>query len=244
MKAEVIVIRNFSACHNQIHVWKCVIKRNRVSHVIVLITVSLPDIRVSALPKHDISWQKVMLQAETSGQLSVVMILTATNIVARFAMWLVLAMSTNKVGENSSPYFCCVSLIYNYFLENICNWKTLSVFCLGLNFMRPENDFFFHLKYSFCYHFQYAARDGRTIRPTRTTPPGPVPQLWRNTCFRPMSTGTVVKTEWNFLMFQTKEAACICERWIGIHWKKCTPVFGYLGNQSRWNIFQFWYREL
>jgi hypothetical protein len=62
-----------------------------------------------------------MLQAETSGQLSVVMILTATNIVARFAMWLVLAMSTNKVGENSSPYFCCVSLIYNYFLENICN---------------------------------------------------------------------------------------------------------------------------
>ena len=52
-----------------------------------------------------------MLQAEPYGQLSVVMIWTATNIVTQLAIWLVLAMSTNKVGKNSSCYFCCVSLI-------------------------------------------------------------------------------------------------------------------------------------
>jgi len=52
-----------------------------------------------------------MLQAKTFGQLSVVVILTITNIVTRLVIWLVLAMSTNKVGKNSSHYFCCVSLI-------------------------------------------------------------------------------------------------------------------------------------
>lgn len=121
IKEEIILIRNFSAFHNQIYMWKCVIKHIRFSHVTVFINVSLSYSRASALPKPDISGQKVMLQAETFGQLSDVVIWTATNIITWLAIWLVLDRSTNKVGENSSPYFCCVSLIYNYFLENICN---------------------------------------------------------------------------------------------------------------------------
>jgi hypothetical protein len=108
------------------------------------ITSSLPYSRVCAPPKPDISWHKAMLQAETFGQLSVLVIWTATNIVTVLAMWLISAMSTNKVGENSSRYFCCVSLKYNYCLGNICNWKILSVFCLNLNLVSPKNYFFFH----------------------------------------------------------------------------------------------------
>jgi hypothetical protein len=41
-----------------------------------------------------------MLQVEAFGQLGVAVIWTATNIVTRLANWLVLAMSTNKLGEN------------------------------------------------------------------------------------------------------------------------------------------------
>jgi len=55
IKVNMIVIRHFSAFHNQIQLWKCIIKLIRVYHVTVLITLSLPYSLVYALPKTDIS---------------------------------------------------------------------------------------------------------------------------------------------------------------------------------------------